>query len=136
MLELFNKISDRSKLILVGSLGFAIATLPLSITMIIMNSTVLSLKTDSVEFEVSGKGKELTAVSAEQHSKLQQDFNRLKQNFDELNRAAKSKNVDRVLRPQLNAVGESVDNTKIRLNDVQESNEQLNDFVEETIIEP
>lgn len=136
MLELFNKISDRSKLILVGSLGFAIATLPFTFALIILNSSVLSLKTNTVEFEVSGRGRDLTAVNTDQHNKLQQDFNQLKHDFNELNKAAKQKRVDKVLRPQLNAVDKSVDNTEDRLTDIQETSEQLKEFVEEAIAEP
>lgn len=132
-----NKISNRSKTIILICLGagagLAIATVPICLTIISLNSDRVNLKTSSVEIELSGKGKQLTAVDDSFNKKLESDFNQLKQELNNLKNQAKKKKVDRVLAPELKRVEQKVDQTEIRLHDATESSEELKEFVEDAI---
>ena len=133
-------IEPKAKTIILGLLcagiAGAILTIPVCLTIVAVNSKDLSVKTNSVQIGLSGKGEELTAVDQSNNQKFEQEFKNLKEELKQLKQVAKKKRVGKVLSPQLNKIDQSVDAAEIRLKDVKKSSEDVKEFVEEAIAEP
>lgn len=134
--EILENIPVKGKNILLYGLGLAIPTIPICITLVVINSSKLNFKTEKVQIELSSKGEDLTAVDELNNQKFEKEFNKLTQEIKQLKLAAKQKKVDKVLSPQLDKIEQSVDAAEIRLKDVKQSSEELNNFVEEAMTEP
>ena len=138
--KLLEGIEPKEKTIILGvfctGIAGAILTVPVCLTVVAVNSKNLSFKTNSVQIGLSGKGEELTAVDELNNQKFEQEFEKLKEELNQLKEAAKKKKVDRVLSPQLDKLEQSVDVAEIRLQDVKKSSEEVKEFVKEAIIEP
>ena len=137
---LLKNISDESKKILfIGftvSIGITLPILIACITIVFMNSKEVSVKTDSLEFELSGQAKQLKAVDDNSSQKFQEEFNNLKKDFNDLKEQAKKKKVLKVLSPEIEKVDSRVEQAEIRLGDVNQSSAQLKEFVEDAIATP
>lgn len=138
--KLLEGIEPKAKTIILGvfttGIAGAILTIPVCVTIVAVNSKNLSLKTDSVQIGLSGKGEKLTAVDQSNKQKFEQEFKKLKDELKQLKQAAKKKKVDQVLSPELDKIEQSVDAAEIRLQDVKKSSEEVKEFVEEAIAEP
>lgn len=116
-----------------GFLGVSTVTTPIAIAYLIVNSGSIEYKTG--ETEINLKGKQLTSTNQEKTKKLEEQLERQRQMIQELAETAKKKKVDRQLKPEIEKLEKAAVESKIRLEDVADSNEQLNDFVEEAIAE-
>ncbi|MDJ0591974.1 MAG: hypothetical protein QNJ72_18620 [Pleurocapsa sp. MO_226.B13] len=133
IVNIINLLPKQFWFILAGFLGVSSATTPIAIAYLIVNSGSIEYKTG--ETEINLKGKRLTNVNEEKTKKLEQQLERQNQIIQELAEAAKNKKVDGKLKPQIEKLEESAVESKIRLEDVADSNEELNNFVEEAIAE-
>ncbi len=128
-----NLLPKKFWFILAGFLGVSTVTTPIAIAYLIVNSGSIEYKTG--ETEINLKGKQLTSTNQEKTKKLEEQLERQRQMIQELAETAKKKKVDRQLKPEIEKLEKAAVESKIRLEDVADSNEQLNDFVEEAIAE-
>ncbi len=136
MLGIVKDFSPNTKLVLIIGLVGVVIQIPVCTVLIVLNSGDLSLSTDNIDLELNNKATELTAVDNSSTEKLEQEFNKLKQDLSILKEQAKKKKVLKVLSTELEQIDSSVKLTEKRLIDANESSEQLNDFVEKAIAEP
>lgn len=119
--------------VMAGFLGVSSITTPIALCFLIINSGSFVYKTGNTEINL--KGKELTNINEANTAKLQEQIERQNHAILELTQAAKDKNLEQKL-PQLKEVQKAVVESEIRLNDVQSSQEELNNYVEEAIATP
>ena len=131
--SILDKLSQKGKLIIFAGLAVAVATLPTAIALVLINSGSLEFKNQDTEINL--KGKELTAINDDNTKKLQQQIDKLIEANKELAEAAKRQKVDQVLQPQIDKVEQAVAESEIRLEDVNDSQSELKDFVEKEIVE-
>ena len=131
--NILDKLPQTGKLIILGGLAIAVATLPTAIALVLINSGSIEYKTQDTHINL--KGKELTTINSENTKKLQQQIDKLIEANQELAQAAKQKKVERMLKPQIEKVEQAVAESEIRLEDVSDSQQELNYFVEREITE-
>ena len=112
-----------------GFLGVSSITTPIAIAYLIVNSGSIEYKTG--ETEVNLKGKQIINQSLDNTAKLEEQINKLIQSNQELTQAAKEKNVDQKLSPEIANAKKAAVESKIRLEDVSNTNKELKEFVEQ-----
>jgi hypothetical protein len=115
--------------VLGGFLGVSTITTPLAIAFLIASTGTINYKTG--ETEIVLQGKELTTINTDNMAKLEAQLKAQNQTILELTDAARKKNLEQKLKPELKQLQEDVQESQIRLEDAQESQEDLIDYVEE-----
>ena len=109
-------------------LGVSSITTPIAIAYIIVNSGSIEYRTG--ETEVNLKGKQIINQSLDNNAKLEEQVNKLIRSNIELTEAAKEKNVDKKLKPEIAVAEQAAVESKITLEDVSSSNKELKEFVD------
>ena len=128
--NILNKVGEKSIQTLSIGLAIAIGTLPLAGTLILINSGSLSIKTEDRSIDFVGKGKAVAAKSEEKVEKLQQQFDQLYSSYQDLARVVQTRSHDRVLKSKVEKVGQEFVESGIRLDDVKESQKEVEEFVQ------
>jgi hypothetical protein len=115
--------------VLGGFLGVSSVTTPIAIAFLISNSGTINYKAGDTEIMLHGK--ELSTINADNMAKLEAQLEAQNQTILELTDAARKKNLEQKLKPELKQLQEDVQESQIRLEDAQESQEDLSNFVEE-----
>lgn len=140
MFKLFlNSSAETKKILIIGLTASVGVSLPIAIvclTFVLGSNKEVSVKTNSYQFELSGQEQELKAVNDNSNEKLEEEYKKLKRDFNDFKQQAKNKNVDQVLSLEIEKLDSTIQQTEIRLEDVTESSEQYKDFVENVIAEP
>ena len=131
--NILDKLPAKGKLLILGGIAIAVASLPTAIAWVLINSGGIEYKTEDTEINL--RGKQLTAINDENTKKLQQQIDQLIEANKELAETAKKKKVDQVLKPQIEKVEKAVTESEIRLEDVSDSQKELKEFVEQEIVE-
>jgi uncharacterized protein YwgA len=124
-------LPDKFWYVVGGFLGVSSITTPIAIAYLIVNSGSIQWKTGQTE--VNLKGKQLVTTSQNDTEKLESQINELIKSNQELAEAAKAKNLDKKLEPEIAKVEEAAQASKVRLEDVTSSNKEVKDFVESAI---
>lgn len=77
------------------------------------------------------QGKQLSKINESNLAKLEEQLKAQNQTITELTEVAKEKNLEQKLKPELKQLQDGVVESEMRLEDVQDSQEELNDFVKE-----
>ena len=125
-----SKLSDRVYLTLSIGIAIAIGTTPVAATLLLINSGSLSIKTENREIDFKGKGRAVTARNEEQLLKLQAQFDELYDSYQELAQAAKEKKPERVIDDKIKKLDREIVSAGVRLDDVKESQKEVEEFVE------
>jgi hypothetical protein len=111
-------------------LGISSITTPIAIAYLVVNSNGIVYKAG--ETEINLKGKELRAVNDENINKLETQLEIQNQKILQLTQAAKAKKLEGKL-PELKEVEQASKEAELRLEDVTNSSNDLQDFVEAEI---
>ena len=130
-----SKLSDRVYLTLSIGIAIAIGTSPVAATLLLINSGSLSIKTENREIDFKGKGRAVAEKNDEKVEKLQTQFDELYSDYQELARIAERRKSDRVLNSQVEKLDRSFTESGIRLDDVKESQKEVEEFVEKALEE-
>ena len=136
MITLLNKVSEKSWQILFIGLSVAVGTLPIALTILVINTGGIQYKTDSREIYLNGKTKQAASKNKEQTEDLKLQLEELTSSYNELARAARRRKVDGILRPQIEQVEKDIIKSETKLDEVAETQAQLKELVEETIVNP
>lgn len=118
--------------VLAGFLGVSSITTPIAIAFLIVNSASFEYKAGTTEINL--KGKQLADINQANIDKLEEQIAYQNQTILELTSAAREKNLGKKL-PQLKEVEQAVVESSIRLDDVNQSQTELNKFIDSTIAE-
>ncbi len=124
-------LPDKFWYVMGGFLGVSSITTPIAIAYLIVNSGSIQYKAG--ETEVNLKGKQIINQSLDNTAKLEEQINKLIESNIELTQAAKEKNVDKKLKPEIASAEQAAAESKIRLEDVSVTNKELKEFVESAI---
>jgi hypothetical protein len=114
--------------VLGGFLGASSITTPIAIAFLIVNSGTINYKTGDTEIMLHGK--ELSTINADNMAKLESQLEAQNQTILQLTDAARKKNLEQKLKPELKQLQQDVQESQIRLEDAQESQADLSEFVE------
>ncbi len=129
ILGIFKILPDKFWYVMAGFLGVSSITTPIAIAYLIVNSGSIEYKTG--ETEVNLKGKQIINQSLDNTAKLEEQIDKLIQSNVELTQAAKEKNVAKKLTPEIANAEQAAVESKIRLEDVSNTNKELKEFVEQ-----
>ena len=127
---ILSKVSERSWQTLSIGLAIAIGTSPIAGTLLLINSGSLSIKTPERTIDFKGKGKLLTVDSQMKIEKLEAQLAELNKSYQRLARVAKLRNVDSYVGSQIEKVEKEIVESEIRLEDVKQSQKEVEEFVE------
>ena len=128
--NILNKVGEKSIQTLSIGLAIAIGTLPLAGTFILINSGRLTIKTEDRSLDFVGKGRAVALKSEEKVEKLEQQFDELHSSYRELTRIVETRSIDRLLKSKVKKVEQELVESEIRLEDVKESQKEVEEFVE------
>lgn len=128
--NILNKVGEKSIQTLSIGLAIAIGTLPLAGTFILINSGRVTIKTEDRSLDFVGKGRAVALKSEEKVEKLQQQFDELHSSYRELTRVVETRSSDRLLKSKVKKVEQEFVESEIRLDDVKESQKEVEEFVE------
>lgn len=80
------------------------------------------------------EGKQLSKINEANLAKLEAQLEAQNQTILDLTDAARKKNLEQKLKPELKQLQEAVVESEMRLSDVQDSQSELSDYVEEQIV--
>jgi hypothetical protein len=113
--------------VLGGFLGASSITTPIAIAFLIVNSGTINYKTGDTEIMLHGK--ELSTINADNMAKLESQLEAQNQTILQLTDAARKKNLEQKLKPELKQLQQDVQESQIRLEDAQESQADLSEFL-------
>ena len=131
--NILNKVGEKSWQTLSIGIAIAIGTSPIAGTLLLINSGSLSIKTEDRTIDFVGKGRAVTAKNEEDVDKLQQQFDELYSSYQNLAKAVNQRKGDRVLKDKVEKVEKKFIESGIRLDDVKESQKEVEEFVESTV---
>jgi hypothetical protein len=110
-------------------LGLSSVTTPIAAAFLIANSGSINYSVGDTQIMLQGK--QLSKINESNLAKLEEQLKAQNQTITELTEAAKEKNLEQKLKPELKQLQDAVVESEMRLEDVQDSQEELNDFVKE-----
>jgi hypothetical protein len=123
------RLPDDFWYVLGGFLGISSVTTPIAIAFLVASAGTINYKTGNTEIMLQGQ--ELSTINADNMAKLEAQLAAQNQTILQLTDAARKKNLEQKLKPELTKLQEEVQESQIRLEDAQESQEDLSNFVEE-----
>lgn len=129
--KIINEVPEKAVIYFCIGLAFFLGSLPFSMAILGMRLGSFNFKNNDTEINLEGK--KLTQIHSEKIQKLEEQNRTKDQYIDELVQVAKQKKVDQVLKPQIENIEQAVVEGEIRLDDVSDSQQELNNFVETAI---
>lgn len=133
MFNILDKLSCRCWEILFVGVAIAIATSPFALVLLATNGGGFEYKTDETEINLSGRTKELTYDNDRNLQELEAQLRSLSESNRELIETAKRKKVMSILKPEIAQVQTDLTESENKFKEVEQSQEQLNDFVKDAI---
>lgn len=120
--------------VLGAALGVSSITTPIAIAYLVANSGSINYRTGNTEIILEGK--HLSSVNEQNLTLLEQQLNTQNQKIIDLTEAAKEKNIEQKLKPELKELQLAAQESEIRLNDAKASNDELKTYVDERSLLP
>lgn len=125
------RLPDDFWYVLGGFLGISSITTPIAIAFLLASAGTINYKTGNTEIMLQGQ--ELSTINADNMAKLEAQLAAQNQTILQLTDAARKKNLEQKLKPELKQLQQDVEQSQIRLEDAQESQADLAKYVESAI---
>lgn len=117
--------------VLGGFLGISSVTTPIAIAFLLASAGTINYKTGNTEIMLQGQ--ELNSINADNMKQLEAQLAAQNQTILQLTDAARKKNLEQKLKPELKQLQDDVEASQIRLEDAQESQADLSEYLESAI---
>lgn len=114
--------------------GISSITTPIAIAFLVANAGAINYKAGGTEILLEGKS--LNKINEDNLAQLEAQLKAQNQTILELTDAARKKNLEQKLKPELKELEAAVIESELRFEDVQESQEDLQNYIEEQEILP